>query len=330
MGNIYYQRMEEFGAAYEDFEPSDVTSLMAQSGEWLSLLLADEKLVDEVMQLIYDRVIGPSVIGNDGASRLPWRELWADVGLNDAMMPQRSQYMVELNAFAFWGLPLDTKRQADTIEGNIERVEAFVAEARAFLDAIPPRWENISNIAPTVLAAEARVRIDTGRGVTPEQLAALARISLKSVRNLLTPKGGVAEVKLNEAGEIPGADALRWLEKRPDFKSSLWKQAPVGATMADAAAPEAIDLGETTFVPVAKDGSWFDPVTCRNGRGYTIGPKGSEIPVDDYHEALARLARMGTPYWRRPNSAGNWGLVAGATWQRKVVSELMVPGQGDR
>ncbi|KQP08307.1 hypothetical protein ASF26_21535 [Methylobacterium sp. Leaf93] len=76
------------------------------------------------------------------------------------------------------------------------------------------------------------------------------------------------------------------------------------------------------FVPVAKDGSWFDPVSCRNQRGYTIGPKAAEIPVDDYSEALAQLARMETPYWRRPNGAGNWGIVAGVTWQRREVAEI--------
>ncbi|MPR06294.1 hypothetical protein FS320_02285 [Microvirga tunisiensis] len=82
-------------------------------------------------------------------------------------------------------------------------------------------------------------------------------------------------------------------------------------------------------MPVAKDGSWFDPVECRNSRGYTIGPKGAEEPVENYRLALERLARMRTPYWRRRNSAGNWGIVAGVSWQRRIVQELpAVEGEG--
>ncbi len=86
--------------------------------------------------------------------------------------------------------------------------------------------------------------------------------------------------------------------------------------------PQTQCLGDVVFVPVAKDGSWFHPSQCRNSRGYTIGPKGSETPVSDYFEALDALAKAPTPHWRRPNSAGNWGIVAGVSWQRKELSEI--------
>jgi hypothetical protein len=155
--------------------------------------------------------------------------------------------------------------------------------------------------------------------VTPEQLAALAEVSLKSIKNLLAPKDGASDFKLDTNGEISRSAALLWLNGRSGFRSSLWQTDEAVRRFEPRHEPA---LGEVVFVPVAKDGSWFDPVTCRNQRGFTIGPKGAEIPVEDYGEALAQLARMPTPYWRRPNGAGNWGIVSGATWQRREIAEI--------
>jgi len=70
-----------------------------------------------------------------------------------------------------------------------------------------------------------------------------------------------------------------------------------------------------SLVPVAKCGSWFGPHLARAGR-FTIGPKGEEQPYTDYHEALTALRAMTVPRWRRPNSKGNWGIVAGIRWAR--------------
>jgi hypothetical protein len=68
------------------------------------------------------------------------------------------------------------------------------------------------------------------------------------------------------------------------------------------------------MVPVAADGTWFSPRLARNGV-YTIGAKDEERRVTSYTQALDDLKRMRTPHWRRPNPAGNWGIVAGVTWQ---------------
>jgi hypothetical protein len=70
-----------------------------------------------------------------------------------------------------------------------------------------------------------------------------------------------------------------------------------------------------TSVPVSKDGSRFDPVTCRRADGYWVGPKGHEQKIESFNDALAALATMTTPRWRRPNTAGNWGLVSGTHWE---------------
>lgn len=70
-----------------------------------------------------------------------------------------------------------------------------------------------------------------------------------------------------------------------------------------------------TSVPVSKDGSRFDPVTCCRAGGYWVGAKGNEKKIDTFNNALAALTTMRPPRWRRPNSAGNWGLVTGIRWE---------------
>jgi hypothetical protein len=63
---------------------------------------------------------------------------------------------------------------------------------------------------------------------------------------------------------------------------------------------------------VSNDGSRFDPVTCRRGGGYWVGPKGQQHKFANYNDALAALRLMKVPYWRRPNRVGNWGIVKAA------------------
>lgn len=315
--DLYQARGNEFAEAYEGGEDTAIIGLVEKTGEWLETLLMDEAAVNAAMIALYEGIFGHADPHNTSPN---WRDRWEVAYVNSAET-RGAQFMTELNVFAFWGM-----RPAMSVFGlepqaDIEReVEAFVQRARNLVNAIPSEWGDFSELPTTVLAAEARIRMDTGKDVTPEQLAAIAGISLKSVKNMLTPKAGGTDLRLNANGEIPGADALRWLEARDDFKSSLWR---TGSAVSVAHSPaEADDVGEVVFVPVAKDGSWFDPAQCRNSRGYTIGPKGAEEPVEDYRLALERLARMRTPYWRRPNRTGNWGIVAGVSWQRRVVRDL--------
>jgi hypothetical protein len=67
-------------------------------------------------------------------------------------------------------------------------------------------------------------------------------------------------------------------------------------------------------VPFARDGSGFGPHLRRAG-GFMIGAKGAERRVVGYLEALEVLRRMSPPCWRRPNGAGNWGIVTGVEWR---------------
>jgi hypothetical protein len=57
------------------------------------------------------------------------------------------------------------------------------------------------------------------------------------------------------------------------------------------------------------------PETCGSKRGiYTVGEKGAEIKFESYDDALVYLARMKVAKWRRPNKAGNWGIVSAVKW----------------
>lgn len=67
------------------------------------------------------------------------------------------------------------------------------------------------------------------------------------------------------------------------------------------------------FVPIARDGSKFNP-SLRRGNGFTVGAKGAERNLALFEDALATLKDMSIPKWRRPNHVGNWGIVSGVDW----------------
>jgi hypothetical protein len=70
----------------------------------------------------------------------------------------------------------------------------------------------------------------------------------------------------------------------------------------------------TIRIPIAADGTRFDPITWRRAGGSWVGPKGNEYKFVRFEDALAALNLMAKPSWRRPNSNGNWGIVAAANW----------------
>lgn len=320
MKNDYEDRANEFGASYEGGEQREITDLIVATGEWLERLLLSSSAASAAMKAMYVEIVGANEQTAD--PNVTWRALWEEHDATGVSETMTCQIILALHAFAFWGLRPDLSSFSPDADANIAfAIEHCISRLREMLDSAPQGWAHQDEIERTVLGAEARIRLDTGRDVTPEQLSALAGISLKSMKNLLAPKSGSADLRLNGNGEIARSEAALWIEARSDFKSSVWNEEIRKTSDCDDEADNHT-LDDVVFVPIAKDGSWFDPVTCRSNRGYTIGPKGSEQPVSDYHEALQQLARMKTPYWRRPNAAGNWGLVAGNSWQRHEVSEL--------
>ncbi|WP_196503476.1 hypothetical protein [Aestuariivirga litoralis] len=316
-------RFEEFRKTYQDFETSDLVGLVIKAGQFLELVTWEPDATRKAMNLLYHEIVGYDAPLESGW-RENWLSAWSELGASKA-----SDYFVDLNQFAFFGLCPDhvTRGDANTIgltkNALARSIHSFVQRGRELLSSIPADWGENIELKRTVLAAEARIATDMGRPVSIEQLAALCRVGEKSIRNLLTPKTGDPDMKSN-GGMIDAADAQRWLKKRGDYKSSIWwttQNAIATEGQVEAAKGSGV-LDEVVFVPVARDGSWFHPVECRNARGYTVGSKGSEAPIADYFEALKLLAKAPTPSWRRPNENGHWGIVAGYQWARKEASEL--------
>lgn len=321
----YKKRLEEFGRGYEDFETFELVKLVQATGNFLEQLTGEPDAVDAAMKALYKKTAG---YPTDGKS---WQEVWSGATLNVGVF-RTSSYLADLNAYGYYGLAPDSSlldaASTPVNEANREQLyETYLKKGREFLQKVPTGWASLEDINRTILAAEARFGLDFGREISIEQLAAIARMTPKSIRNLLTPKSGEIDLRVTSNGMISAADALRWLSKREDFKASIWNEAE--GEKSHSHTPDTSTIEEVVFVPVAKDGSAFDPVTCKNGRGYTIGPKGAEVPVDNYFEAISLLSKASTPHWRRPNENGNWGIVAGVSWQRWDAAELkkLIKGQ---
>ncbi len=139
-------------------------------------------------------------------------------------------------------------------------------------------------------------------------LSIFGGISEGRIRNMLS-KG---ESCLERAGKgVTASSAAEWLKGRKEYYPSIWEQPDdVTPTM-----PSIDFADEVVFVPVANDNSYFHPRLARGGQ-FTIGAKGEEVQYGTYEEALAELQKMATPRWRRPNGAGNWGIVSGRDWKR--------------
>lgn len=145
---------------------------------------------------------------------------------------------------------------------------------------------------------------------------------LDSVRPLIKPvpyshpNGAVVWVRLPEEVERSLVIAHPLQEQDRDAPKRARAVVPAAVGVAPASEGPRPSAG---FVPVARDGSWFSPDLLRAG-AYRIGPKGEEIVVETYAEALDQLRLMKSPHWRRPNSNGNWGIVTGVRWMS--ASEL--------
>jgi hypothetical protein len=309
---------EEFGWKYEFPEPADLVDLIVATGDWLEMLVGTE-FADAAMKTLH-RDLMRTAYGNryeEPEEEVRWRSLFTE-SFDSFVLPELDEVhkLINLNAFAFWGLPIG---RGSVAEREV-RIDRRISKARALLDAAPPGWADLRRLKTTVSAAEARLSLDRGDAITPEQLASLAQVKLKSIKNLLAPSSG-SDVSLDADGRIAAPVALAWLKGRDGFRCSIWREDLdcVGSEKRPAILE---DLGEVVFVPQTRDGSWFDPRTCRRAGCYTIGPKGGEQKVDDYFEAVRRLSGMPVPYWRRPNSAGNWSIVAGTAWIRRRAASL--------
>jgi hypothetical protein len=114
--------------------------------------------------------------------------------------------------------------------------------------------------------------------------------------------------------------AVIWVNLPDDAANQRGAALPPTPLIAAAALPLAVAKGEDRIkptgkaVPFARDGTWFGPHLRRAG-GFTIGESGAERTVVEYMDAVQVLRGMTVARWRRPNSAGNWGIVVGVEWR---------------
>jgi hypothetical protein len=196
-------------------------------------------------------------------------------------------------------------------------------EARSgWIDNMAMQLSNFRNLAQPdpqrpisriINLALSRHAIDRAEGeVDVVSLATFGSVSEGRIRNLLSSgDGGLAKAGDKNNPSVTAVSAGTWLKGRKEFFASIWQQP-------DEASPEAPSSDfseEIVFVPVAADGSHFHPGLARGGR-YSIGAKDQETRHDSFDDALAELHKMAVPRWRRPNEAGNWGIVSGREWKR--------------
>lgn len=212
------------------------------------------------------------------------------------------------------------------------------AKRRSWVDLLPKRldeWQrnvhldqDAKNIEAVIKLALSRHTMDSGmslESITSMEEPVEGHVDIGS----LSIFGGVTEGRIRNilsSGEsclekvergVTASSAAEWLKGRKEYYPSIWKE-PDNVTPTT---PSLNFIDEVIFIPVASDGSHFHPRLTRSGK-FTIGAKGEETQYDSYEKALAELQKMATPRWRRPNSAGNWGIVSGRDWKRVERSKL--------
>jgi hypothetical protein len=233
------------------------------------------------------------------------------------------KYDLALRAYADYGLLLQFPKE-DEVVGEGEDIFHLI------LERFPPHWiklqtsdedivPNTQAMSRIITAAQARRKLDEHESVTPEELAALARVSRKSIMNLAAPgKEGVVLQKSSD-NQITSESAMRWLLSRPDFLRSIWQQQK---NLHVSVHPKqgTPSIVEPLFVPVAGDGSWFSPAHQRDGH-YHVGNGDDEKQFDDYWTALDFLTRAASPRWRYADTTGRWRIKRATGWERKAREE---------
>lgn len=175
-----------------------------------------------------------------------------------------------------------------------------------------------------VAAAEARHAID-GSADAPIDvtgLAILAGLSVKSVRNALTPSSG-SGLELIRSGEdkgkVPCTSARRWLLEQSGYRPTLLvQQKDLQETLI---IDEIIEIGSLIFVPETVDGHAFGTSSQIEGE-YRVGARGSEQSVPDFFTALSLLQTMPVPVWQMQGKEGGTKYATGAHWVRISKSRL--------
>ena len=235
--------------------------------------------------------------------------------LREECVPSYNDFL-ELYSYAIEGVintMLDVQLDLD---GRRGQVSGLMLRTKLMLRHLPKGWQSSASVDAWPLerlhaAAAARWKLDQGEPLGVEEIALLGRVDERSVQNAMSARA----LHRDDDGRCAAADVERWLlAARPKkFRRSRWLDLSDDLTGWEAAAPAA--SGDTVHLPVDADGKPFSPSFGRRTRGgsigWRIGPKGGEVVCHDFYQALDTLRTMHPPRWRRPNPAGNWGIVRG-------------------
>lgn len=350
----FQARLDDFRDWYGFYEQDEVIRALAVTGEILDLVFVGDEAA--MAMALLEKIIRKGTSGdwnrlNLGETRPDpnWRETWAEIdGWNASSAPPFLDELHDLSAFANYGIMTIW----DIREDSQDHIEVRLLKERMEEAKNPPRWvrkvcSKIERFEAVVSAADsktkfeyllalreqalARVKIDEGEPLTVSELAVLSGVSTKRLQNAIYAQSEGAPT-VSKGGLIAPEACARWLNER-DYRWSIWREIvaeyPLKVNWGEStqlAPPNALkEHDDYVFVPVALDGSVFSPQLAggKSGRRYRIGPKGEEIDVEGFDEALRRLTKMETPRWRRPNpESGRLGIVSGQSWKRMRRSEL--------
>jgi hypothetical protein len=326
----YQERLAQFQESFTEEETDTFARSLVVVGEMVAAGFG-EAAAAACMAGLHKLLVGSEI--PEGAE---WREQWLDLSSSgDLTITPAMKQGADLHAFAYYGV-LASWQQTDPLPPELEvsrtdvpsYIESTIALYKRFMGLFgeaAPSW-GFDVIGRTILAAQARLKVDQELPMTVHELAALSRVASKRVQNAIYAGSDGAPV-IDADGLITPSSARQWLDAR-DYLPSLWQSwsdqhaGEAGDRMASEPDEAAYDF---LFVPEAADGSLFAPSCGRgpvNERRYMIGEKGRERPVADYDQALTELARMVVPKWRRPNAAGNWGVVRAERWRRVRRADL--------
>lgn len=259
---------------------------------------------DETAPHLFAMLHGPDIEGST------WEEVFDSYAPSQTPEWEGSLLLLHASVYGHYGVtPADVpfKTRAAWVEAMAQKLEQFRQVAQ-------PEPQGV--IARIINLALSRHAIDSGAGeVDLQSLALFGGVTEGRIRNILSSgEGGLEKV----GQRVTAVSAAAWLKGRKEFFASIWQQPD--EAVPEAPSPDFSD--EVVFVPVAADGSHFHPGLARGGK-FMIGAKGEEASYPSYNEALNALQKMATPRWRRPNEAGNWGIVSGRDWKRIERRKLM-------
>lgn len=281
-----------------------VAEMLLQSLEHIEGLVGAEMAAVPLRQLVQP------VADQGHPNAKTWRDVVDDVFAAGTVWPisDQLQHALLYGVFGVTPKTIPMKERSVWVSNLVEEVCSFAS--RSDVKALGEEGNAIVRVANI---ASSRYALDTVRGeVDIVSMSILGSVSEGRVRNLMSGSDG--HLERGTDGGIIAMSALSWLQKRKGFMESIWKEEEVEPE--DCKRPqEAIKAEKTLFVPVARDGSIFNPDLVR-GDKFQVGAKGEERHFDTFSEALAALNSMPTPRWRRPNENGHWGIVSGTAWQR--------------